>query len=225
MSPIISSVNQSFGFATTSPKIVTNGLVLYLDAGQSTSYNGGTTWTDLSGRGNNGTLVNGVGYNGSNGGSLSFDGVNDYVNCGNPSISVGKITVSAWVKISTLNITQHIVDSSSNSWHLAVLGTNRPYLWNDSTYHQSSQVLLSNTWYMLTGVQSSTSDIYVNGVLSQSISDNRNVTTNNVNIGRWQSNGLRLFNGNIAQVSIYNRALTAEEIQQNFNALRGRFGI
>jgi len=225
MSPIISSVNQSFGFATTSPKIVTNGLVLYLDAGQSTSYNGGTTWTDLSGRGNNGTLVNGVGYNGSNGGSLSFDGVNDYVNCGNPSISVGKITVSAWVKISTLNITQHIVDSSSNSWHLAVLGTNRPYLWNDSTYHQSSQVLLSNTWYMLTGVQSSTSDIYVNGVLSQSISDNRNVTTNNVNIGRWQSNGLRLFNGNIAQVSIYNRALTAEEIQQNFQALKGRFNI
>jgi len=198
---------------------------LYLDAGQSTSYNGGTTWTDLSGRGNNGTLVNGVGYNGSNGGSLSFDGVNDYVNCGNPSISVGKITVSAWVKISTLNITQHIVDSSSNSWHLAVLGTNRPYLWNDSTYHQSSQVLLSNTWYMLTGVQSSTSDIYVNGVLSQSISDNRNVTTNNVNIGRWQSNGLRLFNGNIAQVSIYNRALTAEEIQQNFQALKGRFNI
>ena len=225
MSPIISSVNQSFGFATTSPKIVTNGLVLYLDAGQSTSYNGGTTWTDLSGRGNNGTLVNGVGYNGSNGGSLSFDGVNDYVNCGNPSISVGKITVSAWVKISTLNITQHIVDSSSNSWHLAVLGTNRPYLWNGSTYHQSSQVLLSNTWYMLTGVQSSTSDIYVNGVLSQSISDNRNVTTNNVNIGRWQTAPSRPFSGNIAQVSIYNRALTASEVKQNFNATRGRFGV
>jgi len=190
-----------------------------------TAKNRGTTWADLSGRGNNGTLVNGVGYNGSNLGSLSFDGVDDYVNCGNPSISVGKITVSAWVKISTLNITQHIVDSSSNSWHLAVLSNNRPYLWNDSTYHQSSQVLLSNTWYMLTGVQSSTSDIYVNGVLSQSISDNRNVTTNNVNIGRWQTAPSRPFSGNIAQVSIYNRALTAEEIQQNFNATRGRFGL
>ena len=60
--------------------IVTDGLVLCLDAANPKSYPGsGTTWTDLSGNGNNGTLVNGVGYNSDNGGSLSFDGVNDYV--------------------------------------------------------------------------------------------------------------------------------------------------
>ena len=62
-----------------SPSIVTNGLVLCLDAANSKSYPGsGTTWTDLSGRGNNGTLVNGVGYNSGNLGSLVFDGVDDY---------------------------------------------------------------------------------------------------------------------------------------------------
>ena len=66
------------------PEIVEDGLVLALDAGNTKSYPGsGTTWTDLSGNGNNGSLVNGVGYNSGNLGSLSFDGVNDYVNFGN----------------------------------------------------------------------------------------------------------------------------------------------
>jgi hypothetical protein len=206
------------------PTMVTDGLVLCLDAANGRSYPGsGTAWDDLSGNGNNGTLVNGVGYSGDNLGSLVFDGVNDYVNNGTITTG-GKITVNAWIKINTGGIVQHIVDSSSNSWHLAILGNNRPYFWNGSTYHQSAQILSTSTWYMITGVQSSTLDIYVNGVLSQSLSINANITTNNVNIGRYQS-GTRPYNGNIAQVSIYNRALTAQEIQQNFNATRGRFGI
>ena len=208
-----------------SPSIVMNNLVLCLDAGNSKSYPGsGTTWTDLSGNGNNGTLVNGVGYNSGNGGSLSFDGVDDYVNCGTPSISAGKITVNAWVKINAGSITQHVVDSASNAWHLAILNSNRPYFWNGSVYHQASPILTVGQWYMLTGVQGTTLDIYINGVLGQSIVTNVNVTTNNVNLGRYQSGGRQL-NGNIAQVSIYNRALTAAEIQQNFNATRSRFSV
>ena len=66
------------------PKIVTDGLVLCLDAANSKSYPGtGTAWNDLSGNGNNGTLINGVGYNSNNGVSLVFDGVNDYANISN----------------------------------------------------------------------------------------------------------------------------------------------
>ena len=66
------------------PKIVTDGLVLCLDAADQNSYPGsGNTWYDLSGNGNNGTLVNGVGYNSGNLGSLVFGGVDDYVNCEN----------------------------------------------------------------------------------------------------------------------------------------------
>ena len=203
------------------PRIVTDGLVLALDAGNTKSYPGsGTTWTDLSGKGNNGTLVNGVGYSGDNLGSLSFDGVDDYVDCGAITTG-GKITVNAWIKIIT-GRNQHIVDSSSNSWHLAILSDNRPYFWNGSTYHTAAHVLSTSTWYMITGVQSSTLDIYVNGVLSQSIASDINVTTNNVNIGRWQDGGRRYI-GNISQVSIYNKALTASEIQQNYNALKSRF--
>ena len=182
----------------------------------------GSTWTDLTGRGNNGTLTNGPTYNSSNGGSIVFDGVDDYVNCGTPSIGTGKITVNAWVKINAGSLFQHIVDSASNSWHLAILNDNRPYFYNGSTYHQSSQILSTSTWYMLTGVQSSTLDIYVNGVLSQSLASNLNVTTNNVIIGAYQG-ASRPFNGNISNTQIYNRALTAAEIQQNYNATKTRY--
>ena len=186
-----------------------------------------TTWSDLSGNGNNGTLTNNpyhfIGTNGDKG-YMSFDGTDDYINAGTPSISVGKITVNAWMRITSGSLYQHIVDSSSNSWHLAMLNDNRPYFWNGSTYHPSAPALTVGQWYMLTGVQGTTLDIYINGVLGQSIATNANVTTNNVNIGRWQ-NGGRQYNGNIAQVSIYNRALTAQEIQQNFNATRSRFSI
>jgi hypothetical protein len=155
---------------------------------------------------------------------LKFDGIDDYVNGGNPSIATGKITVNAWVKINAGSLYQHIVDSSSNSWHLAILNDNRPYFWNGSTYHTNATPLNVGQWYMLTGVQGTTLDIYINGILSQSISTNVNVTTNNINLGRYQSGGRQL-NGNIAHVSIYNRVLTTQEIKQNFEAFRGRYGI
>jgi hypothetical protein len=90
-------------------------LVLNLDAGNAASYAGsGTAWTDLSGFGNNGTLVNGPTYSSADGGSIVFDGVDDYVDCGTPSISTGKITVNAWVKITTGSKFQHICDADSD---------------------------------------------------------------------------------------------------------------
>jgi len=204
--------------------MVTSNLVLNLDAGNPNSYAGfGTTWTDLSGLSNNGTLVNGPTYSSANGGSIVFDGLNDYVNCGNPSISIGKITVNAWVKITTGSVFQHIVDSGSDSWHLAILNDNRPYFYNGSTYHTAAPILEVNKWYLITGVQGATLDIYINGVLGQSIATNANVTTNNLSVGRWQS-GSRPLNGNIAQVLINNIALSQAEILQFFNATKAKYG-
>ena len=88
--------------------IVQSGLVLNFDAGVSSSYPGsGTTWTDLSGNGNNGTLVNGVGYDSGNGGSLSFDGTNDYVTAPLSSqfeFGTGEFTVEAWVNLASVSI-------------------------------------------------------------------------------------------------------------------------
>lgn len=209
------------------PNIVTNGLVLNLDAANTKSYpRSGTSWRDLSGFNNNGTLTNGPTFNSGNGGSIVFDGVDDYVNCGTPSIAIGKITVSAWVKITTGLLFQHIVDSLLNSWHLAILNDNRPYFYNGSTYHSAAPILSIGQWYMLTGVQGVTLDIYINSVLGESVASNLNVTTNNINLGRWQDGiSPRQLSGNIATAQIYNRALSPSEILQNYNATKTRFGL
>jgi hypothetical protein len=85
-----------------SPKIVTDGLVLYLDAANPKSYPGtGTAWNDISRGGNNGTLVNGPTFDSTNGGSIVFDGVNDYGINNTPNLPTGNITatICAWVYI------------------------------------------------------------------------------------------------------------------------------
>ena len=227
-------------FYNTGP-IIRDGLVLCLDAANTKSYPGsGTTWTDLSGNGNTGTLVNGVGYSGSNLGSLSFDGVNDYVDCG-PVSTIGSsltgLTVNVWINPSVKDI-KCIVENGTN------YTTNTFYMFQENANYFTFEVYgtfydavfanfiyQTNTWYNLTGVWSSNSrvEIYSNGVLSSGtriglaqssvINGNTNLLIGSRNYGEYP------FNGNIAQVSIYNRALTASEISQNFNALRGRFGI
>jgi len=208
------------------PDIVSNGMTMHLDAGNTASYPGsGTTWTDISGNGSNGTLTNFSGsfYDSANQGSLLFDGNNDVVNCTVPMYGGVKVTANAWVKLSSTKF-QHIIDSASTTWHLAVLDNNRPYFWNGTTYHQDAPALSLNQWYMLTGVQGTTLDIYTNGVLQQSIATNANVSTQGIAVGNFQGFA-RFWHGNIATATIYNRALTAAEVLQNFNALRRRFGL
>ena len=102
----------TFGFSNPSrvanSTIVSSGLVLHLDAGNASSYPGsGTTWTDLSGSGNNGTLVNGPTYSSANGGSLSFDGVNDYVSVSNTSQlrPSTELSIGMWIKANSITAT------------------------------------------------------------------------------------------------------------------------
>jgi hypothetical protein len=102
------------------PPIVTNGLVLALDAGNTLSYtSGSTTWKDLSGNNNSGSLVNGPGFSNDNAGSITFDGVNDYVNCGNePSLQItGSITTETWVYLTSLtnSLDLNLLGKYSNS--------------------------------------------------------------------------------------------------------------
>jgi hypothetical protein len=199
------------------PRIDADGLVLYVDANQPSSYPQiNNTWYDLSGKNNNGTLTNGPTWNSN--GWFQFDGVDDYVNCGNPSISTGKITVSALVNLNTFSNpggSSHIVDSNSNSWHLAVLTNGVPYFWNGTTYHTTGTPLSTSRWYMLTGVQGTTLDIYVNGEVNNSLNSNVNVTTDNVWIGAWALAN-RFLNGQVSNTQIYPRALSQAEIKQNY---------
>ena len=218
-------------------KIVTDGLVLCLDAANSKSYPGsGTTWTDLSGNGNNGTLLNGVGYSASNGGSLTFDGVNDFVNCGSINFTGGtSITVEVWVKPnSSQNTYADILDYNHGAGAGFVIqqdgnALNQYYFayWNGSSFDITPTITLnSNSFTHLVFVKSGTSTIgYLNSVNTIQYTGNSSLNASGyvLHIGRFVAGAGREFNGNISQVQIYNRALTATEIQQNYNALKGRY--
>lgn len=209
----------------------------------------GSTWTDLTGRGNNGTLTNGPTYNSSNGGSLVLDGVDDYaLGTINGSIFTGSFTQSAWIyKLNANQIWQGVFTNSSpatNYTYLMTFGDGSvaaPY--NSVGANQvgvsQSGIFLdigthTNRWlYIVMTKTGSTLNIYCykDGTLLQTSGTiNWNggnfATTNNYEIGRhWAGGSIVPLQGNIAQVSIYNRALTASEIQQNYNATKSRYGL
>jgi hypothetical protein len=223
------------------PDIVRNGLVLHLDAGEPSSYSGsGTTWTDLSGNGNTGTLTNGPTYNSGNGGSIVFDGTNDYIDCGVASqigSSLNGLTVEVvlYTKQKTTKcIAENGTNFDTNTFYMfqenadyftfEVYGTNFDLIYCNSIYQ-------TNTWYHLTGTWSSGNRVnfYLNGVLSNGTrngSVQSTIKNGNTNLMVGSRAGTSFyFDGNIPIARFYNRALSATEIQQNFNAMRGRFGI
>jgi hypothetical protein len=225
--------------------IVRDGLVLHLDAANPQSYDGNsTTWRDLSGNGNHGTLVNGPTYNSSNKGSVVFDGVNDYIQGNTVLEPKDYITISAWYKAtgapSGFNDSAGgvIICSSpdyihgywlSHSW-LNQTAQFSTYINNGMT--SSTNTALNNVINNVVGVwDGSKQYIYINGVLSTS----RNYTTpiyysttgdRNFRIGKWgYSIYQRQFNGLIYNISMYSIALTSNQILQNYNATKSRYGL
>lgn len=226
-------------------QIVTDGLVLHLDAANPQSYDGNSVyWRDLSGNATNGTLINGVGYNGGNKGNLVFDGVNDYVQINNSLtyISTDKsFSISIWC-----NLTSFV-----NSYPTTILlktNTSNGYILAFSNQSVYSGILFgsSSGWVNLRSSIVPSISTWYNIVLTYNgnnptISTNFNLYTNNVNqnltasgpyntsaqvnyigtAGRVQDNWI----GSIPVVKIYNKKLNQQEITQNFNALRSRYGI
>ena len=213
------------------PRTITDGLVLCLDAGNSKSYPGsGTTWTDLSGRGNTGTLTNGPTYSSANGGSLSFDGVNDYVDLGTQSNLTGitNLTVCGWSRGSGYIATRYYNTTDDNGWMLSRDGLQGRK--NDSAFISvpSGYSFSENEWVYTVGVISGDIwSVYVNGILRNSVNagDGATVFANNVMYMGAIPHFSVYSNIRIPQVSVYNRALTAAEISQNYNALKSRFSI
>jgi hypothetical protein len=229
------------------PKIVTDGLVLCLDAGNPKSYSGsGMVWTDLSGN-NNGTLTNGPTYSSANGGSIVLDGTDDYALITNPSILRNQnFTVSIWVNPLAQNAAIiSMIDFDhffTQSWVLQSedATTNRYYYfaWHDGSQYQpvggfgagKGIQLTTSVWQNIVYSKSGTTLIgYLNGsqIYTPSAATNANVnyqTNRNLNIGKWSSTG-RALKGNISNTQIYNRALSASEIIQNYNAIKGRFKL
>ena len=199
---------------------------------------GGTTWADLSTNGNTGTLTNGPTYSSANGGSLVFDGSNDYVTTSLVTSLSNNVTISSWFRTFNASQAGQMViyngsDANGNGYGFAVNNestTNGEILllygaiaWINTGFFAASNVIYNATMV----IESDNSNkLYINGNLVHSgISRNINTPTNHTEIGRNDYPAARYFNGNIAQTQIYNRALSAAEIAQNYNALRGRFGI
>ncbi len=225
--------------------------VLNLDAGNTSSYPGtGTLWTDLSGNNNNGTLVNSPTFDPANGGSIVFDGTNDYVNIINPSILQSQnFSISVWINPSAAtNVITSLIDFDHAStlrqgWVIqsSDATTNRYYYlayWDGTNFQPSDGapgmgVQTTNfIWQNLTYIKNGTSVIgYLNGVqLYTATASNATVSylpNRNLAIGKVISTtvGNRSYNGKVSTTQIYNRALSATEVLQNFNATKGRFGL
>ena len=215
--------------------VVTTGLQLYLDAGNASSYPGsGTAWTDLSGNNRDGTLTNGPTYSGTNGGSIVFDGSNDYVQC-TGSLTVTAATFVTWIKRNGSQGTYDgiLFSRGTNTTGMNFYTSNQlGYHWNDSssTYNWSSGLTIPDaTWCMIAISVTSTS---ATAYLCQT--GGTTTATNTVNHSSSVLNDIKLavddaaaryFNGNIAIAQLYNIALSAGEISQNFAADRTRFGV
>ena len=210
---------------------VTEGMILYLDAANIRSYPGsGTAWRDLSDSQYIATLVNGPVHSRQNAGCFTFDGVNDYAQITLPStITVNTLSYNVWVNKNVGNQPMTIFDQDNDSWFLGVdngeLQIQDPNVFTGYT-------ILPNRWYniAMTHTQGSPIYIYVNGILIYTTSNDTTshlTTYYNIGVGMTYPSGTpnEFFDGKIAVVQMYNRALTSNEVYQNYISLRGRFGV
>jgi hypothetical protein len=191
------------------PNIITDGLVLYLDAANTKSYvSGSTAWNDLVGT-NNGTLVNGPTFSSANGGSIVFDGVDDYAIT--PSVTNFR-SICMWVYKSFAEINgpwKYLLDARPG-FTSGFFAQNNQGGWSNWYLNGAS---ISSIWSLLPVDQWFHLYIQANTNYTSTINFMSRVS-NNENLG-----------GRISNIQIYNRALTSTEILQNFNATRGRFGL
>jgi len=250
------------------PRIVTDGLVLCLDAANKRSYPGsGTTWIDKVG-GNDGTLTNGPTFSSDNGGILVFDGTNDYTNFGNilNDVFAGadkKFSIMSWVNYNTLdlnggNIINKVGDSNfsedQRQISLKVRNPNNNYgsyelefftyfnlfVYNYRGYRTVGADIQTGRFYhfcvsydgnidgsdryglFVDGVKYSVTPTYTQGSWGNIQSGTARLAIG-AQIGASSSSPIGLSDASIGNLSIYNRALSAKEVLQNYEATKGRY--
>lgn len=221
-----------------SPKIVTSGLILNVDAGNSKSYSGsGTSIYDLSGYNHTGTLTNSPTYS---------NNLLNFVNTSSQYIDFGDLntfsftnnifTMSFWVKFNSTGV-QGVLGKRGNPWEYSVFvnpsGTLNFVCWTsggDGVY-VTSTTFSSNTWYNFCWTANgSNAFLYKNASLETIVAKSGFSMSNTVQplsfgAGGNAATGLVYLNGSMSSFSLYNKHLLGNEVQQNFNSLRGRFGI
>jgi hypothetical protein len=220
-------------------QISTDGLVLHLDVGNKNSYGGsGTTWTDLSGNGNNSTLVNGPSYSSDNGGAFLFDGTNDYTTFSTSQLSpgAGAFTWNWWVKLNNLSNFSILFSGTGSNTGYGVVYLN-PTSGGLGYYATGNRILDNNTsfgtnWWYITftgngGANGSRNlKLYRNAVQAGSTyTADYSFSSSTPNIGANHDSYAELMRGYIATATYYNRVLSESEISQNYNIQKGRFGL
>jgi hypothetical protein len=229
--------NSGNGKQLTTTPIVTSGLVLNLDASRKSSYpNTGTTWTDISGSGNNGTLTNGPIFGTANGGQINFDGVNDYIDLGTKTAlapGTTNFTISFWINpnnwgsLSSTSYSPIFVTLVNGGLWIGKNGANfvlrTAYIADDIQYSVLPTV---NQWTLVTiNRVGNTAKIYYNGSVVASATVTRNYVSGNSYLGVDIPAGGNYSNIKLSTFYYYNRGLSDTEITQNFNATKSRFGL
>lgn len=233
--------NGLMSYKTVSSDLVKDVLLISTDAGLSNSYSGsGTQWFDLSGNGRTITIV-GPTYSSSDGGKFTFNGTSHYMSL--PDFNLGRtFTVGAWIKTTNTSFAQIMARGGSTNDRGVYMSMNfttgtisgggndgTDYSWNASDIFPT--VVNDNKWHYAVGVFDEARNSvtgYVDGVrgLTKHIRMmNDGYTPNNTKIGRNQTGDGQWFGGDMAAFHMYGKALSNEEILQNFNALRGRFKV
>lgn len=221
------------------PEIITDGLVLHLDAANVKSYPGtNTTWRDLSGTSITGSLVNGPTFSSANSGVITFDGTNDYVQVSdNANLRSSSGTYSIW-----FNCTGTASGSSVNSavlYKADTVGSFNGYIILARTTQVVISVKTADTGYTLGGYSATgwvnatlvnsagtSFSVYINGVLRGTQATAAvTISSEPMRIGIGLDSFWANFQGNVPAVLIYNRALSATEVLQNYNETKTRFGL
>jgi hypothetical protein len=225
---------------TGAPPIVTDGLVFAVDAANYESYPGsGTTWSDLAGS-NNGTLTNGPTFDSENGGSITLDGTNDYVNCGNSNPIIGNtnFSLSVWLDTGThSNFGLALYIGNASTRQSAWVGFCSSANTNAGTGNTiggglygrnlGSGINPNTGWhYVVLTYNTSILRLYVDGTQTTTLSESSaNIQDSSIRLGRSNTGTAYYYNGSIASTQLYNRTLSSTEVLQNYNALKSRFGL
>ena len=216
--------------------IVYKGLVLYLDAENLKSYSSGLNWYDITSNGNNGVLTNGATFSLS-GNSIQFDGIDDYISCGNSStFQINSSTLCVWLKTTNPGNGYRAVITKQSNYGLFLLdGVLITYDWGDGTYGTARSTginLTDGKWHhvVLSFINnnimspSNNANIYINGINVLTTTIKYLNDSQEVQIASGGSiGGSQYLNGDIASVQIYNRVISSEEVLQNYNATKWRF--
>lgn len=218
------------------PRIVTNGLVLNLDAGNKKSYSGsGNNWYDLSGRKNHCTLQTGTASY--NNGGIYFD-MSTFWRGTDSGFSIGTngSTQIIWSRPATISSNKLMfyygTSAGGQSRGLEVLSTSKYRFWGYGYDVDSNLSMNLNSYNMCVGVYQGSDSPYQRTYLNNLVGSTDSLSWNTVSSGYYYVGadtsyvvGTRAWYGNISIIQVYNRVLSQSEILQNYNALRGRFGI